>query len=100
MKNQIDRFTCEQVFERLDDYLDRELAPRETRLIEEHLEICAWCAGTYRFQEETLRALRGRIQRVPAAPELQTRVFAALRRARSGSPASEEPVSGVEDPQN
>lgn len=96
MKNQIDRFTCEQVFERLDDYLDRELTPREMQLIEEHLEICAWCAGTYGFQEETLNALRSRIQRVPAAPQLRSKVAAALKRARSA--ASTEVGPGGDSP--
>ena len=38
-----DRFTCEEIFARLDDYLDRELSADEMRMVKEHLETCAAC---------------------------------------------------------
>lgn len=83
--NQPDRYTCEQVFQRLDDYLDRELSAEEMQLIREHLEICAWCAGTYEFQEGVLNALRRRLKRVPVSPELLAKVSSALKKAQSES---------------
>jgi len=78
----MDRFDCEHVFKRLDDYLDRELAPEEIQLIEEHLKICAWCAGTYAFQENVLQEVRAKLQRVSASAQLRNRVTEALRKAR------------------
>jgi anti-sigma factor (TIGR02949 family) len=79
---EIDRFTCEQVFKRLDDYIDQELTPGEMQMIREHLEICAWCAQTFEFQASVLDALQERIQRIPAPIDLRDRVAGALRRAR------------------
>jgi len=82
---ELDRFNCEQVFKRLDDYLDRELNTEETELIKEHLEICQWCADTYEFQAEVLVSVRERVQRVAAPPQLRDRIAAALQRARAES---------------
>jgi anti-sigma factor (TIGR02949 family) len=83
--NEMDRFNCEQVFQRLDDYLDRELTPQEIELIREHLEICAWCAGAYAFQAGILDELRNKLQRVPVPSQLRSRVMDALQRARTES---------------
>ena len=33
----IDRYTCEEVVRRLDDYVDRELSPREMQLMRQHI---------------------------------------------------------------
>ncbi len=45
-----DRLTCEEVFARLDDYVDRELSAEEARLVEEHCAVCDVCAREYRFE--------------------------------------------------
>lgn len=82
----LDRLNCEQVFKRLDDYLDRELSPAETEMVREHLEICAWCAGAYDFQENVLSQLRERLQHVPAPTHLLSKVSLALAKARSDAP--------------
>ena len=74
----LDRFNCEQVFKRLDDYLDRELSPDEMRSIEEHLEICAWCASTYQYEAEVLEAVRKRVQRITAPSHLMAKISGAL----------------------
>jgi anti-sigma factor (TIGR02949 family) len=78
----MDRYDCEHVFKRLDDYLDRELTPQEMKLIEEHLEICAWCAETYQFQAEVLNAVRSRLQRIPTSSRLLAKVSSALKKAQ------------------
>jgi anti-sigma factor (TIGR02949 family) len=83
--NQLDRMSCEQVFQRLDDYLDRELTPRETELVREHLAICEWCAGTYEFQEGVLHQLKERLQRVPVPSRLLEKISLALKREREDS---------------
>lgn len=80
--NPLDRFNCEQVFKRLDDYLDHELTPQEMKLIEEHLEICAWCAGAYDFQAGVINELRQRLQHIPAPDRLREKVANALKKVR------------------
>lgn len=75
---QIDRYGCEQVFQRLNDYIDRELSEREAQLVREHLEVCEWCANTYKFEEGVVRNLRLRLQNVSAPPDLMSRVLSVL----------------------
>lgn len=72
--SQIDQYTCEQVFRRLDDYLDRELTPEETELVRQHLEICAACAAEHQFQASVIQQVRSRLQRVPAPEGLRSKV--------------------------
>jgi len=80
-----DRYTCEQVFQRLDDFIDRELTPGETTSIEEHLEICEWCAKTYKFQAGVLSEVRAKLQRISAPPDLLSRISGALKKKQSES---------------
>lgn len=66
----VDRFTCEDVFRKLDDFVDREIVEEEARLVSEHLETCAVCLGMYRFEDGVLKHLREKIRRIPAPPDL------------------------------
>ncbi len=68
------RFTCEEAFRRLDDYLDRELSPSEMNLIREHLEICEGCAREFTFEESVIRNVRGRLRDVDVPPDIADRV--------------------------
>lgn len=76
-----DRLTCEQVFRRLDDFVDRELTPEETLLVEEHLEECAACLAEYRFERGVVDELKAKLRRVEAPPGLLARITARLRDA-------------------
>lgn len=75
-----DRYTCEEVFRRLNDYLDRELTDREIKLVEEHLETCAACASEYRFEGQLLESLRAKLTKPDLPPDLAARIRAALSR--------------------
>jgi anti-sigma factor (TIGR02949 family) len=66
----VDRLTCEELFRRLDDYLDRELDEREMRLVREHLETCAVCTAEYAFEDSVLRNVRDKLRRIQAPPDL------------------------------
>jgi anti-sigma factor (TIGR02949 family) len=77
----LDRLTCEEVFQRLDTYLDRELAGDELRLVQEHLETCAICASEYRFEESLLEGARQKLTRIQGPPGLAERISAALAAA-------------------
>lgn len=73
-----DRSTCDDVFRRLDRYLDRTLDPEELRLVQEHLETCAECAGEYRFEESLLAEVRRKVSRLDLPAGLLERIAARL----------------------
>ncbi|MCI0587635.1 MAG: zf-HC2 domain-containing protein [Planctomycetes bacterium] len=70
--------TCEDVFRRLDDFLDRRLMPDEARLVLMHLEVCARCASEVRFEETALAEIRAKIRRLDVPPDLLERISRAL----------------------
>jgi mycothiol system anti-sigma-R factor len=73
-----DRLTCEEVFERLDDYLDRELSPEQMGLVREHLEVCAVCASEYRFEAGVIGGVREKLRRITLPEGLRARISALL----------------------
>ncbi|HEX5633240.1 MAG TPA: zf-HC2 domain-containing protein [Gemmatimonadales bacterium] len=75
------RFTCEQVFARLDDFVDRELSAEEMRLVQEHLDTCAACAGEHRFEATVLDDVRRKVTRIGVPPSLLSGVAERLARA-------------------
>lgn len=84
----IDRYTCEETFRRLDDYLDRRLTPHEMQLVREHLEVCAMCADEYRFEAGILTQVREKLQRIAAPADLLAKISRALAQAESGDDQS------------
>ena len=85
------RFTCEEAFRRLDDYLDRELSGAEMTLVREHLEICAGCAREFRFEESVLRGVRAKLRQIDVPASLRARVVRALEE-EAGRDAGGEPT--------
>ena len=80
----LDRYTCEQVFRRMDDYLDRELKPAELARVREHLETCAACAREHRFEDALLGDLKAKLRRVAVPSELQ----GCIERQLAAAPAA------------
>jgi anti-sigma factor (TIGR02949 family) len=78
----LSRYTCEEAFRRLDDYLDRELSPEETTLVQQHLEICAGCAREFSFEESVLRGVRSTLRQIELPESLQSRILAVLNKQR------------------
>jgi anti-sigma factor (TIGR02949 family) len=76
-----DRMTCEELFRRLDDYLDRELEEPEIELIREHLETCATCVNVFSFEESVLRNVRQKVERIAAPSDLRGRISRAIKAA-------------------
>jgi len=74
----LSRYTCEEAFRRLDDYLDRELSAEEMTLVREHLEICAGCAREFTFEDSLLRCVKDKLRQIDLPPSLQSRVLGAL----------------------
>jgi anti-sigma factor (TIGR02949 family) len=69
-----DRYTCEEVFERLDDYLDRELRPEEMQMVQAHLEACARCASEHRFESGIIQGVREKLKRLAVPPDLMQKI--------------------------
>ena len=74
----MNRHTCEEAFRRLDDYLDRRLTPEETRLVEEHLQICVACTREFSFEASVLVGVRQKLRHLEAPPDLLGRVLSRL----------------------
>lgn len=72
---------CREAFERLDDFLDRELTPEEAAEVEKHIAVCAHCARDYTFEAAVLDGLKRRLRRITAPPELLQRILGSLERA-------------------
>jgi len=70
----LDRFTCEEAFRRLDDFLDRELSTGELARVQRHLDTCAACAREFDFEAQLLSGLRRRLREVIAPSALVSRI--------------------------
>ena len=79
------RYTCEETFRRLDDYVDRELSQEEVRRVEEHLKHCVECAGEYRFEESVISNVREKLKRIEVPPSLAAKISEKLAK-RAGDP--------------
>jgi anti-sigma factor RsiW len=82
-----DRYTCEQVFQRLDAYMDRVLPPEELVSVEEHLATCAVCAREFAFERRLLDGLKEKLRRINVPPATLARVRAVLEAERRKSEA-------------
>lgn len=74
----VDRYTCEEVVRRLNDFLDRELSPAETVLIREHLDTCAQCASAFAFEAGVLQELKSKLRRIDVPQGLMEKIAAIL----------------------
>jgi anti-sigma factor (TIGR02949 family) len=75
---QLSRTNCEEAFRLLDDFLDRRLTPEETKIIEEHLEICAWCAREFNYETSVLYGLKRKLRQLDAPEDLLSRILSRL----------------------
>ncbi len=76
--SRLDRTNCEEAFRRLNDFLDRRLSPEETRIIEEHLEICAWCAREFNFETSVLFGVKRKLRQLDVPPDLVSKILSQL----------------------
>lgn len=80
-----ERYSCSETILRLDEYVDRALAPAEVRLVETHLEECLRCASQFRFEVALVRSIRERLRRIEVPAGL---VETVLRRLDAESASS------------
>jgi anti-sigma factor (TIGR02949 family) len=83
------RLTCEQIFARLDDFVDRELSAREMRLVQEHLDTCARCASEHRFESTVINDVREKLVRIDVPTGLALRIAERLSDVTKGRRADE-----------
>ena len=76
----VDRYTCEQVFQRINDYLDRELSAEEMALVRAHLDTCTVCASEYAFEGTVLTELKAKLRRIDLPPAVLDKVQHALKK--------------------
>lgn len=79
-----DRFTCEEVFARLDDFLDRELTPAEMAMVRAHLDTCAACASEHRFEVAVIDGVREKLRRLAVPDDLMARISARIAADQAG----------------
>ena len=75
-------YRCDDVFARLDDYLDRELSPAEMERVREHLDACAECAREHRFEAGVLDGIKAKLRHLQAPDQLVRRVAKLLEDER------------------
>lgn len=76
-------FTCKEALARLDEFVDRELAPHEHQQVERHVRLCLCCARKFRFQQGFASDLKAKLARVESvSPGLLQR----LRRELAAAP--------------
>jgi anti-sigma factor (TIGR02949 family) len=84
----VNRLTCEETFRKLEDYLDRELAAEEMRLVHQHLETCVGCTREFAFEASVLREVRAKIQRIDVPADLLARITGMIAQERGEGPAA------------
>ncbi len=83
--NESHPYDCQAVFRRLDDFLDRELTPEETALVQAHLDICEVCAREQRFEASVLASIRAKLGQTRAPQGLVDRIRLVLDQERRRS---------------
>ena len=74
-------YDCRESFNRIDDFLDRELSQDEMILIGKHLEACAMCAQEFQFEAEIIRCTREKLMHLSIPVDLKSKISAALSSA-------------------
>ncbi|MDR3688081.1 MAG: zf-HC2 domain-containing protein [Fimbriimonas sp.] len=69
---------CEETYKRMQDYLDRELSPREMALVKDHLDSCGICSEEFEFELRVLRKIGRTLSDTEIPSDLVERVFASL----------------------
>lgn len=72
------KMKCEEMFQMLADYLDKELCQADCEKIERHIQACELCAMEYRFERGVIEEIKRKVRATCAPPELKARIERAL----------------------
>lgn len=70
--------SCREAFQKLDDFLCRELTAEEIASVEEHLCKCVECAEAYQFEGKMLLCIKKKVEMIALPADLMERVKKAL----------------------
>ena len=71
--------SCHETFERIDDYLDRELSDAEMELVRAHVRACEVCAKVFKFEGAVVSAVRDKLESVALPEGLRQKVLTSLK---------------------
>jgi anti-sigma factor (TIGR02949 family) len=77
----LNRFSCEEAFRRLDDYLDRALSETEREKVLEHLEICASCTAEFNFESSIIEGVKRKMRHIEIPADVLSRLATTIARA-------------------
>ena len=86
---------CNETQRLLDAYVDNELDLSGALEVEEHLARCPVCAAEERGLRDLQETARAQLTRYPMPPELEARLFAALRAGQPAASAAAEKGSAA-----
>lgn len=89
----LDIYGCREALERLDDFVDRELAPDETQKVQQHLKICHDCARKFRFEENFVAGMKSKTAKIalPDQDAFKAKIAALIARESAPAPPSNSP---------
>ena len=79
MSEQIPKFDCAEMIERMGSYLDRELSDSEMEHVQLHLELCGHCAGVFRWEERTLKLVKQMVRGDVPPANLEQQIITRCR---------------------
>ncbi|MFI5208687.1 MAG: anti-sigma factor family protein [Gemmatimonadales bacterium] len=69
---------CAETLKHLDDYLDRELSPKEIAEVEAHLAECSDCHDEFSVERELLDCVREKLRHLRVPADLMKRIAARI----------------------
>jgi hypothetical protein len=69
---------CNEIKEKLSDYMDDLLSPEEKALVEQHLNVCSGCKTALEELEQTVMSMKG-IEDLDPPPWLEQKIMAEVR---------------------
>ena len=74
-------YTCQEAFELLEDYLDKELSCEDLDKLKMHLERCEGCAEAYRLEASILESVKNKVCDCCLPNDLAQRINKAIDEA-------------------
>lgn len=84
MTSELDEMNCREVFERLDDFMDRALDTDELERVAEHLERCSHCADEHELSCCMVRGIKAKLSQLRAPEGLKARIGKLLADCAEG----------------
>lgn len=77
----LNRFSCEEAFRRLDDYLDRALSDTEQSRVLQHLALCASCTMEFAFESSVIEGVKEKMRHIEIPGDVLSRLVGTIASA-------------------